>query len=312
MGKSQARRLREATKRFGRENWGRWYNARAILSILVHQRKKDAGLIAPTMIGPVSTGPALVIILMTEQDSNEDSVDNSVSVTRHKIIFVGDAGVGKTTIIGRIMDNPFNEVYEPSIGVDFMSKNIKFRGQNVKLQMWDTAGQEKYKGLIPSYVRNSSIVFVVYDISLKSSFDNIPKWINFIKTIENTTLVLCGNKIDISDRQVSKEEGEALAQKEGISFFEVSAKTDENIKNMFYNVVSELSTFSENNPNKENLIKELMQENGVENVQGGIQPNGPPQEPQKIINVNGETKTVEPTNQRKKKRLRLLDTYKDN
>ena len=60
MGKSQTRRLREATKRFGRENWGRWYNARAILAILVHQRKKDAGLIAPTVIGPVSTGPALV------------------------------------------------------------------------------------------------------------------------------------------------------------------------------------------------------------------------------------------------------------
>lgn len=60
MGKSQTRRLREATKRFGRENWGRWYNARAILSILVHQRKKDAGMIAHTVIGPVSTGPALV------------------------------------------------------------------------------------------------------------------------------------------------------------------------------------------------------------------------------------------------------------
>lgn len=60
MGKSQARRLREATKRFGRENWGRWYNVRAILSALVYQRKKDAGLIAPTVIGPVSTGPALV------------------------------------------------------------------------------------------------------------------------------------------------------------------------------------------------------------------------------------------------------------
>ena len=238
---------------------------------------------------------------MTGQDSNDDSVDNSVSVTRHKIIFVGDAGVGKTTIIGRIMDNPFNEVYEPSIGVDFMSKTITYKGQSTKLQMWDTAGQEKYKGLIPSYVRNSSIVFVVYDISVKSSFDNIPKWINFIKTIENTTLVLCGNKLDLTDRQVTKEEGEALAQKEGISFFEVSAKTDENIKNMFYNVVSELPTFSENNPNKENLIKELMQENGVENVQGGIQPNGPPQEPQKIINVNGEAKPVETRNPNKKK-----------
>ena len=198
------------------------------------------------------------------------------------------------------MDNPFNENYEPSIGVDFMSKNLKYKGQNVKLQIWDTAGQEKYKGLIPSYVRNSSIVFVVYDVAVKTSFDNIPKWINFIKTIENTTLVLCGNKIDLSNREVKKEEGEALAQKEGIAFFEVSAKTDENIKNMFYNVVVELPTFAENNGNKENLIKELMQENGVENVAEGVNPNGP-QQPDKNINVNGEQKPVEQNNPKKKK-----------
>ena len=76
---------------------------------------------------------------MTEQESNEDSINDSVSVTRHKIIFVGDAGVGKTTIISRLMDNPFNDVYEPSIGVDFMSKNIKYHGQSIKLQIWDTA-----------------------------------------------------------------------------------------------------------------------------------------------------------------------------
>ena len=151
---------------------------------------------------------------MTEQDSNNDSMEDSVNVARHKIIFVGDAGVGKTTIISRIMDNPFNDAYEPSIGVDFMSKSISFRGQNIKLQMWDTAGQEKYKGLIPSYVRNSSIVFLIYDVSVKTSFDNIPTWINFIRSIENNTLVLCGNKIDLEERELKKEEGEALAQKE--------------------------------------------------------------------------------------------------
>ena len=230
---------------------------------------------------------------MTEQDSKDDSNEESVSVTRHKIIFVGDANVGKTTIISRIMDNPFNEVYEPSIGVDFMSKNIKFRGQNIKLQMWDTAGQEKYKGLIPSYVRNSSIVFIVYDVSVKTSFDNIPNWINFIRTIENTTLVLCGNKIDIDEREVKKEEGEALAQKEGLAFFEVSAKTDEGIKNMFYNAVADLPTFAENNSNKENLVNELLQENGVENIQEGIKPQEQDQPPAQNINVNGQSAQVE-------------------
>ena len=235
------------------------------------------------------------------EESHEDSVDNSISVTRHKIIFVGDAGVGKTCIINRIVDNPFSETYEMSIGVDFMSKNLRYHGQNIKLQIWDSAGQEKYKGLIPSYVRNSSIVFLVYDISVKTSFDNIPKWITFIRTIENTSLVLCGNKIDLSNREVKKEEGEELAKKEGIQFFEVSAKTDENIKNMFYSVVVELPTFSENNANKENLIKELMQENGVENAQGGIQPIGNVQAPETKINVDGKEQPVVRNNEKKKK-----------
>ena len=237
---------------------------------------------------------------MTEQDSKEDSEGDSVSVTRHKIIFVGDAGVGKTTIISRVMDNPFNEVYEPSIGVDFMSKIIKYRGQNIKLQIWDTAGQEKYKGLIPSYVRNSSIVFLIYDISVKSSFDNIPNWITFIRSIENTTLVLCGNKIDLEKREVTKEEGEALAQKEGIAFYEMSAKSGEGIKNMFYNAVSDLTVFAENN-NKESLIKELMEENGVENAVEGIKPQEEQQPPAQNINVNGQVQQVQ-TNQKKKKK----------
>ena len=228
---------------------------------------------------------------MTDQDSKDDSEGDSVSVTRHKIIFVGDAGVGKTTIIARITESPFNEVYEPSIGVDFMSKSIKYRGQNIKLQIWDTTGQEKYKGLIPSYVRNSSIVFVVYDISVKSTFDNIPKWLTFIRSIENTTLILCGNKIDLEKREVTKEEGEALAQKEGIAFFETSAKTAEGIKNMFYSAVSDLSIFAENN-NKENLLKELMEENGVENVVEGIKPQENEQAPAKNINIDGQQQPV--------------------
>jgi Ras-related protein Rab-6A len=225
------------------------------------------------------------------EESKEDSVDNSISVTKHKIIFVGDAGVGKTSIINRIVDNPFNEAYEMSIGVDFMSKNLRYKGQNIKLQLWDSAGQEKYKGLIPSYVRNSSIVFIVYDISSKASFNNVSSWITFIKSIENTTLILCGNKIDLTTREVEKSEGEQFAQKEGISFFEVSAKTDENIKFMFYSVISDLPTFSEGATNKENLIKELQQENGVENIVNNAQ-NSNAHEEGKTINVDGKPKPV--------------------
>jgi Ras-related protein Rab-6A len=229
---------------------------------------------------------------MVDQESHEDSVDNSISVTRHKIIFVGDAATGKTSIINRIIDNPFNDTYEVSIGIDFMSKNIRFRGQNIKIQIWDSAGQEKYKGLIPSYVRNSSIVFIVYDISNRSSFDNIPNWISFVKNIEKTTMILCGNKSDL-DREVNKNEAEELAQREGLIFFECSAKTNENIKNMFYSSIAGLPTFGiYDQSEKENLIRELLEENGGEDFQeGGVNQDLVNQPPTKM-NINGEVTNI--------------------
>ena len=217
-----------------------------------------------------------------------DSVDNSVSVTRQKIIFVGDAATGKTSIINRIIDNPFNDIYEVSIGIDFMSKNIRFRNQNTKIQIWDSAGQEKYKGLIPSYIRNSSIVFLVYDVSKKESFENITNWINFVRNIEKPIMVLCGNKIDLN-REVEKSEGEELANKEGLLFFECSAKTNENIKFMFYSSIVQLPTFGENGDyDKDNLVKELMEENGGEGFQeGGVNQDLVNQPPTKM-SVTGE------------------------
>jgi len=225
---------------------------------------------------------------MVEIESHEDSVDNSVSVTRQKIIFVGDAATGKTSIINRIIDNPFNDIYEVSIGIDFMSKNIRFRNQNTKIQIWDSAGQEKYKGLIPSYIRNSSIVFLVYDVSKKESFENITNWINFVRNIEKPIMVLCGNKIDLI-REVEKSEGEELANKEGLLFFECSAKTNENIKFMFYSSIVNLPNFGENGDyDKDNLVKELMEENGGEGFQeGGVNQDLVNQPPTKM-SVTGE------------------------
>jgi Ras-related protein Rab-6A len=228
---------------------------------------------------------------MVEQESHEDSVDNSISVTRHKVIFIGDANTGKTSIINRIIDNPFNDTYEVSIGIDFMSKNIRFRGQNIKIQIWDSAGQEKYKGLIPSYVRNSSIVFIVYDISSRTSFENVQNWISFVKNIEKTTMILCGNKTDLN-REVETKEGEEVAEREGIKFFECSAKTNENIKYMFYASIAGLPTFGIiDESEKENLVKELLEENGGEENQEGGNENLVKQ-PAAQLNVNGEVISV--------------------
>ena len=204
---------------------------------------------------------------MTEiTQSNSINISVSVNAIRYKIIFVGDAGVGKTTIINRINDNEFQSAYDATIGVDFWPKKINFRGNEITLQIWDTAGQERYRGLIPSYVRNSSIVFIVFDITNRKTFESIPKWIELIKSIEKNTLVLIGNKEDLKEkREVEKKEGEDLAKENEMHYYELSAKNYNNndIKKIFFNTVIELPTFSGYIDNKEKagLIDELIQEN---------------------------------------------------
>jgi small GTP-binding protein len=101
----------------------------------------------------------------------EPDMSSFVQSSRYKLVIVGDISVGKTSIITQFVDNNFKDNYDPSIGVDFASKTIRFRGRYLKLQIWDTAGQEKYKSLIPSYIRGSAIVYIVYDIT--SKFNNI-------------------------------------------------------------------------------------------------------------------------------------------
>ena len=199
--------------------------------------------------------------------SQSNSINISVNTNRHKIIFVGDAGVGKTTIINRINDNEYQSTYEATIGVDFYPKKINFRGNEITLQIWDTAGQEKYRGLIPSYIRNSSIVFIVFDITNRNTFESVPKWIELIRGIEKNILVLFGNKSDLKEkREVKKEEGKKLAEKNKILYYyEISAKEDNNIdlKKSFYNAVIDLPIFSnENKEKRDDLINELIKEKG--------------------------------------------------
>ena len=113
--------------------------------------------------------------------------------------------------------------------------------------------------MIPSYVRGASIIFIVYDISKKSTFENINTWINFIKQVntDNSHLVLCGNKKDLT-REVDTKLGEELAKKEEMSFFEVSAKTSENINKMLYTAIAELPFFEQYQiKNKNELIEKI-------------------------------------------------------
>ena len=125
--------------------------------------------------------------------------------------------------------------------------------------MWDSAGLERYRALIPSYVRGSSIIFIIYDISVKESFNNLGTWINFIKQVntDNAMIVLCGNKTDLK-RKVTTEEGRNLANRESMMFFEASAKNGDNVNRMMYSCIAELPFFEQfRDGNKEDLIKDL-------------------------------------------------------
>ena len=196
------------------------------------------------------------------QKSVNKSLEYSMESPRQKIIFVGDSGVGKTAMIKNINEEPYMDLHESSIGIDFYPKKIIYKGIEIRLQIWDTAGQEKYKGLIPGYIRNTALVFLVYDISSKESFQHLNEWIEFIKSLENVKIVLCGNKIDLeNERQVTKKEGEDFSKERNMVFHEVSAKENINMVKMFYRCMAELPYFDDkiddNQISREILYKEL-------------------------------------------------------
>lgn len=215
-----------------------------------------------------------------------NSLDISVRGNRQKIIFIGDVNVGKTTIINRIQGNDFEERYDATIGIDFCLKIIKHNNNEIKLQMWDTAGQEKYRGLIPSYIRNSSMIILVYDVTSKKSFENIPKWIDFIQSIEKTKMVICGNKIDLNNNRVIADDmANELKNKYmdmDILHFEVSAKNNSNMNDMFYEVVANLPIFDEYT-DKKKLMEELKKENKTEEKENDKNDNFI-----RVYNKNGE------------------------
>ena len=159
---------------------------------------------------------------------------------------------------------------QPTIGVDFATKTIEYKDHSLKLQIWDSAGQERYKALIPSYVRGASIIFIVYDVSNKSSFTNLITWINFIKQVntDESMLVLCGNKIDLT-RQVSTNDGRILAEKEKVLFFETSAKNSININHMMFSCIANLPFFEQFADDKDNIIQEL-ENNNTKTTEPGI------------------------------------------
>jgi small GTP-binding protein len=155
-----------------------------------------------------------------------------------KIILIGDSNIGKTSLITRYVTNCFNDRYICTIGVDFMTKSISFENQTIKLQIWDTAGMEKYKQITTSYYKGTQAAIICFDLTNKNSFYSVDKWYaefsNFYNPLFEKTVILVGNKSDLEDeREVTEEEIEKFCNLNNFVYYETSAKTGDNVESLF-------------------------------------------------------------------------------
>ncbi|MFX1564316.1 MAG: Rab family GTPase [Promethearchaeota archaeon] len=152
-----------------------------------------------------------------------------------KIIVVGDAAVGKTAIAGRYTTGKSESKYKSTLGTDIFNKVLRVEGRNVSLLIYDTAGQERFRALVERYFRGAIGALLVYDITNRESFENLPTWARQVDRFANKALKLViGNKSDLNDKMaVESEEGKGMGKQLGASFLETSAKDGSNIDEVF-------------------------------------------------------------------------------
>ena len=182
----------------------------------------------------------------------------------YKILLLGDSSVGKTCFLMRYTDNTFQEIHMSTIGLDYKLKNVQLDdGKMVKIQIWDTAGQDRFRSITKNYYKGAHGIILIYDITNQKTFENVKNWINQIKeeVSNKVTIILVGNKIDDEDhRVVSTEQGEKMAKDFGLMFFECSAKSGVNIDSTFNELVKKTL---------ENYSKVKMEGEKLKNKKGG-------------------------------------------
>lgn len=173
--------------------------------------------------------------------------------TLFKLLIVGESGVGKTCILLQFADGRFENSHLSTIGVDFKVKEMVVDDKPVKLQIWDSAGQERFRNITASYYRNCSGILIVYDVTDHESFDRVSKWIEEVRAyVPTVPLIILGNKADLeSERAVTVEEGKELAERHKLVCVETSAKESTNIESTFVEFARQLIKDQESRPKPE-------------------------------------------------------------
>jgi small GTP-binding protein len=160
-----------------------------------------------------------------------------------KVVFLGESGTGKTSLISRYIDRTFSGTLAPTVGCAGHSVECTYQDRTVNLLIWDTAGQELYRSLTPIYYRNAMAAVVVFDVTVRDTFDQVQGWITELRAVvDDIVVVICGNKIDLADeREVEGVDGASFAESAKAAYVETSAKTGGGLDQLFLTVVKEVS-----------------------------------------------------------------------
>jgi len=173
-----------------------------------------------------------------------------------KIVLIGDTSVGKTNILSKYLTDEFDAKSKATVGVEFGVKNFKIENNIVKVQIWDTAGEERYRSITNAYYKGAKGSLLVYDITNKKSFENVEKWISDLKANadEDISMILLGNKTDLEDKRVvTTEEGKNKAEFYNLTFMETSALNGNNIQEAFNELI--MDVYKRNHELLENQAK---------------------------------------------------------
>ena len=150
-----------------------------------------------------------------------------------KLLVVGDSSVGKTNFVMRLINNEFSKNYMTTSGIDLKTTDIEIKNKKIHIQLWDTAGQEKYKAITKNLFLKVMGALIIYDITNEASYNNLKSWVKLIKEEcgKHMQLIILGNKSDLdAQRKISKDEAINYAKEQKIDYIETSSKTGENVK----------------------------------------------------------------------------------
>ncbi|KAK2385670.1 Ras-related protein RABA6b [Trifolium repens] len=160
-----------------------------------------------------------------------------------KAVLIGDSGVGKSNMLSRFAKDEFRLDSKPTIGVEFAYRNIRVKDKLIKAQIWDTAGQERFRAITSSYYRGALGALLVYDITRRSSYESVGRWLVELREFggEDMVVILVGNKCDLGEsREVEEEEGKEFAETEGLCFMETSALKNLNVEQVFLQMITKI------------------------------------------------------------------------